>query len=84
MAGGSFFEFGGLVGGRDAIFFSIAGRVDRIHWHYIAVRFSPKVSYSVIIKAWEEGDASYLNKSSRVVGLFERLARFFIGETHHG
>jgi len=25
------------------------------------VRFSPKVSYSVIIRAWKEGDASYLN-----------------------
>jgi hypothetical protein len=32
MAGGSFFEFGGLVGERDAIFFRITGRVGLIHW----------------------------------------------------
>jgi len=61
MAGGSFFEFGGLVGGRDAIFFRITGLSSPAHCAYFGVRFSPKVSYSVIIKSWRKGDAYYLN-----------------------
>lgn len=54
-------DFGGLVGGRDAIFLGITGCADLIHWRYTGVRFSPKSNHSVIIKSWRKGDAFCLN-----------------------
>ena len=65
MAGGSFFEFGGLVGERDAIFFRITGLSSPAHCVYFGVRFSPKSNHYGIIKSWRKGDAFCLDKPTK-------------------